>query len=756
MWIMRPLLRALLLAAAASTIQCLTLTSTLSPECPKICGGVDIPYPFGVGANCSRKGFEISCDRSNDGAGTPVLAGTSLRVMHLSVDPAESKVMLPIGWQCYNASDPTDTYSNWSYSETKMNGDGVYRISSTHNMLVVIGCNTVGFTASERTEGGAGSNSGGYYRMDYAYYTGCMAYCNNSASAQDGLCAGVGCCHVEIPAGLTDNYFNFRENDHTGMMDYSPCDYAFLVDRTNYTFARSDLKMDTNRTMPVWLNWAIRDHTSCADAARTTAEYACKSDHSSCADSVDGPGYTCKCSEGYQGNAYVRNGCSNINECERPDQYPCKGVCKDTQGSYQCSCRSGYQSDDPKTQRCTPKFPFVAQLTTGIILGVSVLSVGALSAKLLIQKKIMEELFKKNGGLILETVESLKIFDKEEISKITNNHSDLLGKGSFGKVYKGTLPDNTIVAVKDSIEVKGDTLEEFTKEVQIQSKMTHENILKLFGCCLQEDVPKLVYEFASRGSLRDILHDGKHEKLPPCKLLDIAIGSAEGLRYMHSNATEAIRHGDVNPDNILLDDKLVPKIFSDFGLSRVPNVGKDSRKIAVGSIGYMDPVLVKTGLLTQKSDVYSFGVVLLELITGKKIVYDDNRSLVMEFRKVYEKENSGRAMFDTGIEIEEDILMLEEIGKLAIECLNEDIEDRPDMGEVAERLAILRRNRKQVMGEDESPELLEEIGMRNNDINETINATLSMLSIPTKKDIYAYARKLVSYIISKFSNACMV
>ncbi|EEC81800.1 hypothetical protein OsI_25520 [Oryza sativa Indica Group] len=292
----------------------------------------------------------------------------------------------------------------------------------------------------------------------------------------------------------------------------------------------------------------------------------------------------------------------------------------------------------------------------------------------------MNEYFKKNGGSILQKVDNVKIFSKDELKKITKNNLEVLGQGGFGKVYKGTLGDNTIVAVKTSIEVNEARKDDFTNEVIIQSQMMHNNIIKLLGCCLEVDVPMLVYEFAANGNLQDILHGDGNIPLPLHLRLDIAIESAEGLRYMHSSTNRTIRHGDVKPANILLTDKFIPKI-SDIGTSKLLTVDKDFTMFVVGSMGYIDQVFHKTGHLTQKSDVYSFGVVLLELISRKPTIYGENCSLIIEFQKSYDKENSGRMMFDKDIEIEEDILILEEIGRLAMECLKEKVEERPDMKE---------------------------------------------------------------------------
>jgi hypothetical protein len=215
----------------------------------------------------------------------------------LSIPTAEARVMLPVAWQCYNTSD--QVYA-WSSGDVQFNQHGVYRISNTHNEVVVIGCNNLGYTEGQRSEGNDYS---------YAYYTGCMCFCNNSDSAVDGSCVGVGCCHVDIPPGLTDNAMNFRAYNHVGRLHFSPCDYAFLVDRDNYTFKTKDLKMDRNRTMPVWLDWAIRDNLTCAQAMEKKQGYACVSSNSKCNDTTNGPGYVCNCAEGYQGNPYVVDGC---------------------------------------------------------------------------------------------------------------------------------------------------------------------------------------------------------------------------------------------------------------------------------------------------------------------------------------------------------------------------------------------------------------------------------------------------------------
>jgi serine/threonine protein kinase len=141
----------------------------------------------------------------------------------------------------------------------------------------------------------------------------------------------------------------------------------------------------------------------------------------------------------------------------------------------------------------------------------------------------LKKFYEQNGGPILNGVKNIRIYTRKQLKQITNNYESIIGQGHFGKVYKGTLKDKQQVAVKKSIKVDKDMKKEFTDEVIIQSEMRHKNIVRLLGCCLEYDVPMLVYEFVAKGSLYDVLFKSK-DTIPAKKRLAIAIGSAEGLR----------------------------------------------------------------------------------------------------------------------------------------------------------------------------------------------------------------------------------
>lgn len=337
---------------------------------------------------------------------------------------------------------------------------------------------------------------------------------------------------------------------------------------------------------------------------------------------------------------------------------------------------------------------------TGFVCGFAFLIISATFMLMVHHKRKLRAFFKRNGGPMLADVNNIKIFSKEQLKQITKDYSVVLGKGGFGQVFLGTMEDNKQVAVKRSISVDDARKKEFANEVIIQSRISHKNIVKLVGCCLEVDVPMLVYEFAPRGSLDDVLHgtiDNTKTSLPLGTRLDIAVDSAEALSYMHTSATQKILHGDVKSGNILLDENFHPKV-SDFGTSRLLSIEKKHTILVIGDMNYIDPVYMKTGRLDEKSDVYSFGVVLLELITRKKPRYDGNNSLLINFLKSFTSDERAREMYDTEIASPENIEFLEKVGSMAVACVKEDMDERPNMKEVAELLQLVRREWKQRHG----------------------------------------------------------
>ena len=234
------------------------------------------------------------------------------------------------------------------------------------------------------------------------------------------------------------------------------------------------------------------------------------------------------------------------------------------------------------------------------------------------EKKKMREFYENNGGPILEKTKIIKIFKKKELKKILKRKNLITEKGCHGEVYKGLLDNKQVVVKKPKSSGAQENKEQFVNEVIIQSQVIHKNIVRLIGCCLEVDIPMLVYEFVPRGSLEDILHG--NNKVVPLNIdvrLSIAAQSADGLAYMHSKTNNKVLHGDIKPANILLDDNFMPKI-SDFGTSRLIARDKEHAENVIGDMSYKDPVCMETNLLTEKSDVYSFGVVILELISRKR------------------------------------------------------------------------------------------------------------------------------------------
>ncbi|XP_042393802.1 wall-associated receptor kinase 4-like [Zingiber officinale] len=299
-------------------------------------------------------------------------------------------------------------------------------------------------------------------------------------------------------------------------------------------------------------------------------------------------------------------------------------------------------------------------------------------------------------------IERMKIYKLDEMEKATNNFDKtrIIGGGGHGNVYKGILSDQRVVAIKRPKIMNEIELGQFINEVFILSQTSHRNVVKFFGCCLETEVPLLVFEFISGGTLSDHLID--REQHPPLSFEDrlrIAYEIARALSYIHSEASITIFHRDIKSSNILLDERNIAKL-ADFGASRVVTCEMNSvTTIVQGTYGYLDPEYHQTGRLTEKSDVYSFGVILAELLTGRAAIpYQKNnevRHLVMDFLGSL-KEKSLHEILDPIVLNQAKEEIVERMARLVERCLKLKGNKRPMMKEVEDVLEAMREKKSDI------------------------------------------------------------
>ncbi|KAJ1253925.1 hypothetical protein BS78_K151200 [Paspalum vaginatum] len=355
-----PILQLVAVVWVLAAVDVVPVAAQSPAGCSRRCGNVDIPYPFGLETRCAiHGGFVLRC---NTTAGK-LFHGDTVEVTKISVEDNKSRFNTWTSWQCYDRST-----GQMKYSDAWLNLTGtVYVLSADDNKIIVLGCNNMG------------------YMIGDTYVVGCLTKCDGTSPMVNGTCSSTsGCCEAEVPRGVRayNGYFNPSYNT-TKIWQTTPCNYVAVVESASFefstTYLTSTVFYDTHKLgIPVVMEWGITRST-CEQAQNDeTTPYACVSSNSSCA--TNDAGYVCRCSKGYQGNPYIVDGCTDIDECNNGTSNPCtSGICENTPGGYTCSCPRGqsmsdngvckekqkltwmalvvdgpYQTDRPQANRCTP------------------------------------------------------------------------------------------------------------------------------------------------------------------------------------------------------------------------------------------------------------------------------------------------------------------------------------------------------------------------------------------------------------------
>ncbi|RLM61224.1 wall-associated receptor kinase 1-like [Panicum miliaceum] len=714
---------AMLLPPPALSAAAKTAAAETDPRaCTRRCGHISIPYPFGIEPGCYLTGgFNLTCNRSHRPPQLFLGDGT-VQVLGISVPNATVRINSIV--VKFPGGAGGGARGTWGGA---LGDGGPYYLAEMRNKLVANGCNVQVLLTGDPNQ----------------TVSTCSAFCNEDRDGGAviyvaGHCSGVGCCQAEILVGRSS--YGFQT---IGIMngEAESNGWACVVE-SELDADPNQLEMVDPRALPAVLGWRINQGTCHGNKSSP----ACRSRHSFCenitneyatigkeeghlchcargyegnpyipngchdVDECKYPGacygdckntqggYQCQCPPGFEGNASIPNGCKDIDECAHRDTYPCYGICINMPGTFHCQCKSGTSGDPLNKGGCiaTKIFP-VRAIGLGVGGGIGLL-LEVIAAPFIFRtvqeqmvKNVKERFFKQNHGLLLQQLISQRvdiggrmIITLAELEKATNNFdaSHKIGGGGHGVVYKGLL-DLQVVAIKKSKIIVQREIDDFINKVAILSHINHRNVIKLLGCCLETEVPLLVYEFISNGTLAHHLHVEGPKSLSWDDRLRIALEISRALAYLHSAASTPILHRDIKSSNILLDDNLTAKV-SDLGASKYIQIDQTGVTTVVqGTIGYLDPMYYYTCRLTNMSDVFSFGVLLIELLTRKKpFVFrtNDGGSLVSHFVSLL-AEGCLADIIDPQI-IEEDVEQVDEVATLAAMCTKLNGEDWPTMREV--------------------------------------------------------------------------
>ncbi|KAL8495046.1 hypothetical protein ACS0TY_019268 [Phlomoides rotata] len=667
--------------------------SLSKPGCPERCGNVTVPYPFGVGPECSaHKSFTVTCNQTTNPPkpylNVSLSSNVRLEVVEFSLHKKIVRVKQGVFPLLCNSTRKVILVG-------EILGRGPFRYSTLYNSLVVIGCKNK------------------VWLLDYGdnpSFGGCAPICGGNMPSCKGsnCCSGMNCCQTTIPSEYGEpEIFYSSEPSRTQTV----CGYAFVSDRTwlaidyvNFIGNGSDFPDPVNMGLgevPLILDWDFEIPTE-----NLISPVFCRNETVSFTPSLDdgvGGGDSidvnrCYCEAGFEGNPYLpQGGCQDINECNINNTalntcIAAGDTCVNTVGDFIC------KRDDENRMKGTI---IGLSSATGALVSLGGVWVFSRVIRKRIKANRRKACFKRNGGLLLQQqlsssdggVENIRLFDAKELALATDRYNEnrILGRGGQGTVYKGMLSDGRIVAVKKSQKVDEAEIEVFINEVAILSQINHRNIVKLLGCCLETEVPLLVYEFVPNGTLFQHIHDQSDDFfLLSWKMrLRIATEIAEALSYLHYAASVPIYHRDIKSTNILLDEKYRAKV-SDFGTSRSIAIDQTHLTTRVlGTFGYLDPEYFQSSQFTEKSDVYSFGVVMVELQTGEKAITavkdEAGRSLATHFLHAMEENNLFKIL-DPDVVEEGGTEDVTAVARLAMRCLNLNGKKRPTMKEVAAEL----------------------------------------------------------------------
>ncbi|WVZ51314.1 LOW QUALITY PROTEIN: hypothetical protein U9M48_002468 [Paspalum notatum var. saurae] len=568
------------------------------PGCNTRCGGVVVPYPFGIGAHCSLLGFNLTCDSSHNPPRLQLLGDsnppmTKLQVTRIYLNNATIYAAANAAAMLNHTFNPAKhANATWALLGRRQGGSHgpLLVLSHDHNRFVVLGCNIQAKLFHNTS-----------------LITACSSFCmrdndkhrhreivwepTSTATATAANAPATAAATLKSRATTTSHTMLSSREWHKEDVDQMTQNLVVIAEvgwietvwcwivrgvhlQSTIGNRRRMIKWPDLAVVPMVLEFAMNSTRSARPGDNwtrcpTQAESDCKSSHSSCIDINNAfhRGYVCQCLQGYHGNPYLVDGCQ--------DSYPCYGECINLPGTYECRCIRGSHGNASMMHGCVKSSAGLA-IGLGVGSGMTVL-VLAISTILLARKvkeerkrKLRQRFFKQNRGQLLQQlvcqradIEERMIISLQELEKATNNFdkSRELGGGGHGTVYKGILSSQHVVAIKKAKIVIQEEIDEFINEVN------HRNIVKLLGCCLETEAPLLVYEFISNGTLYKHLHVEAPSSISWKDRSRIAVGIARALTYLHTFVSTLVVRRDIKSPNILLDDNLTVKL-SDFGASR--------------------------------------------------------------------------------------------------------------------------------------------------------------------------------------------